>query len=120
MKTKVEIIEETANFYDLNNRGTIYGFNKYFTSDGKQCAVGRCLIDPIEFQNVFRNGSITLITDPVYNINLDEYFKKEYRGHDSKFWSDLQRFHDDPSNWDERGLTEYGIKSKKNLIIKYE
>lgn len=51
MKTKTQIIEETANFYNSGNRAAVETENttntcEYLTKDGRMCAVGRCLIDP--------------------------------------------------------------------------
>ncbi len=121
MKTKFEIIEETANFYNSYNRGYQDKYCAYYSfNTGRQCAVGRCLGDSKSFQEQYGGDDTidSIIRDN--DLNLDDYLKEEYRGHDIKFWFDLQLFHDTEGNWDVYGLSERGIQNKKNLIINYK
>ena len=109
--TKLEILEETANFYNSNNRGEY----KYLTSDGKTCAVGRCLIDP----KVFMKEYIGSIDSDYAKEILEDNLKEEYRGHSNSFWLDLQMFHDNSSLWEENGMSENGITYYNNLKKKW-
>lgn len=118
MKTKVEIIEETANFYNINNRAfdEDFGYCMYnIPKNGKQCALGRCLVDSQDFNKQFGSASLVSIIER-RKISLDNYLKEEYRGHSISFWSDLQLFHDSKSHWNETGLTLKGLKFKQVLI----
>lgn len=104
-KTKREIIDETAAFYNTSNRAVSdTGLCRYNTDDGRQCAVGRCVKDAKKLdQQVaeFTDSSVT------YAWRFVD-FKDEYAGHCQDFWRDLQRLHDSDGNWDESGLTGVG------------
>lgn len=120
--TKLEIIEETAAFYNKNNRGTAYpngtgALCEYLTKDGRMCAVGRCMIAPKNDMI----GSICTVNANLLRDNLgglEAALKPEYRGHDIDFWMKLQGFHDNVAYWDENGLTQEGLKHKQ-FLIKY-
>ena len=108
MKTKTEIIDETVAYYSEDPPGrrgvSLYGFCVFLTSDGKMCAVGRCMIAPEV------NG---VIVDD--RERLDNRLKPEYRGHDKEFWRSLQIFHDDFWSWNEEGLTKDGFTNLERL-----
>jgi hypothetical protein len=118
-KTKVEIIEETANFYNLTNRGlNTDGYCVYRTEDGKMCAVGRCLNDDFKpLQNIYYSVK-SLFND---NENEDSIFlKEEYVGHSMMFWHSLQGFHDNTENFTTEGLSDKGVERKNLLINQYK
>lgn len=110
MKTKVEIIKETAEFYTANPRALVEGkFGQqccYLTSDGRQCAVGRCLENPGVLNNAY-------IIREEFNKAV---FKPEYLGHSLNFWSYLQALHDTNTFWGETGLTEKGQEYRDHLL----
>lgn len=133
-KTKLEIIEETAAFYNLGNRGfepNIYlqgkngkndkiGRCKYKTVSGNLCAIGRCLK---------QSGPEYFLKEGLGSLgkfsrgNLDLFFtflKEEYRGHSRFFWIEIQLFHDRSENWTEKGLSAEGVYYKNNLIKTFE
>lgn len=138
--TKLEIIEETAAFYNTTNRG--FDAEKgcvYLTEDGNHCAVGRCILPekidkfkPRELAKVIKGGtSITSLFgiskdydnfgQPLYFGNdIDAYLKEEYRGHDLIFWRSLQSFHDDEMNWNDQGLSSQGKISKNQLLNRWQ
>lgn len=121
--TKVEIIQETADYYsqDTSRRGTFEHNSTlkcaYLTSDGKMCAVGRCLINPEALDPA---TSIGVVLDMVMRGELE--FKEQYKGHedDAVFWSRLQSFHDVKHNWDDEGLTLTGKLELERLLKQYE
>lgn len=125
MKTKAQIINETANFYNTSNRGVEafineHGFEetrcRYKTDSGNMCAVGRCLLpDSKAFNKI--NGVMTMFED---EAEMDSQLQPEYRGHSQFFWNSLQCFHDCDSNWNEDGLTSQGIEELNSLLEKYE
>ncbi len=122
MKTKLEIIEETAAAYPNNNAravnpGGMGAFYQYRTNEGKECGVGRCLLEPwlyagsIDILTLQRSGSLVPFTQ--------DLFKEEYRGHEVSFWTDIQGFHDHDCNFTESGLTEDGEEYLAKLKLKY-
>lgn len=114
MKTKTEIIEETAHFYseDVGRRSlTRYGGCSYLNDEGNMCAVGRCFTEEglKEFCNY---GNI-------FTRDMFPYLKEDYRIENYLFWFDLQQFHDNNLNWNEDGLSERGKEQYKLLLEKY-
>lgn len=121
MKTKQEIIKETAEFYNLTNRG--YKERKgclYLTEDGKKCAIGRCISDDKLhwFSLRFSAGIMDVSGSFVEGETLDDYLQPEYQGHDLSFWSCLQEFHDDENNWDDTGMCNDGVIQYNSLMSK--
>lgn len=120
-KAKTEIIDETAGFYNSNNRGYSVSTQScvYLDQDGNMCAVGRCLSSPETF--MFDKSIVNIHSILIHRgEDFDDYLKPEYRGHDISFWRDLQYFHDSPSNWNEEGLTEKGKEQYTILLNRYE
>lgn len=75
MKTKLEIIEETAAYYCEDpsrrayNRVNMFAFEptcQYITLDGRRCAVGRYLLNPREIEN---KSIFQLVLDGGFNEN---------------------------------------------------
>lgn len=119
VKTKKEILEETIEFYNENPESRGYSDLegcKYFVSENKLCAVGRCLIDPEGFQIEFGNLAIA---DLESFSDFWENFKEEYRVEDIFFWQHLQDLHDRGENWNEKGLTKEGEVFADSLMKKY-
>lgn len=120
--TKTEIIEETAAFYNSGNRSTkeeIGGNNcAYLGDNGKRCAFSRCCIDSPEVNEFLDENEGGNANDLINTAEEEgiEILKPEYRGHSSKFWQQLQSFHDLSFNWNENGLTASGIEKKNDLI----
>jgi hypothetical protein len=110
-KTKVEIIEETAAFYNSDNRGRDVYICQYFIG-GKMCAFGRCMIDPQKKRCEGFNPNKSVQDE----WDLDSLLKEEYRGHNHVFWRKLQSFHDVAENWNDKGLTLYGEMAKEVLL----
>ncbi len=124
MKTKVQIINETASFYNTSNRGVgvivnVEGLREtmclYKTDSGNMCAVGRCLLPDSKAFNKL-GGVMTVFED---EAEMDSQLQPEYRGHSKRFWTSLQCFHDDDCNWNEDGLTSLGIEELNYLLVRY-
>lgn len=117
MKSKIDIIIETVLQYNSTNRATNDSDScTYLSKDGNMCAVGRCLSDEgMCVMKKFENSNAVLDTSINYFIKLhgendfDKCLKEEYRGHDARFWNDLQNLHDSPSNWSMDGITNIGL-----------
>lgn len=119
--TRTEIINETANFYNLKNRGTKAGTRtacSYLTEEGLKCAFGRCMTDDalVTYGNYDRWVHELKLK---VNDDLDSILKPEYHGHNVNFWSEIQMFHDDPDNWNYEGITEIGELQRKVLLEKW-
>ena len=116
-KSKLEIINETANFYTSENRAVGQPSCMYLTDDGKRCAVGRCLREDLDVKN-FDGDVHDLITD--FEVpDIDDLLKEKYKGHSEEFWLELQNFHDISGNWNEEGLTEEGYLHVERLKNKW-
>ena len=115
-KTKLEIIDETVEYYSNYKRGIASdGSCSYLTKDGNMCAVGRCLINP----TISMGGTAGLFKVNSKVVELEDYLKPEYKGHKTIFWQDLQWFHDDSDNWNDHKLTETGLTRLKYLKETY-
>lgn len=123
--TKFEIINETLAFYseDVNRRAIKKTGNycEYLTEDGKKCAVGRCMTSEAlnEYGDYMGTIDSLIIEDPK-QINLDDLLEEKYRGHEEEFWSNLQRIHDKPENWNEAGLTFEGMNNVEKIKEMYK
>jgi hypothetical protein len=114
-KTKKEIIDETAHYYteDVSRRAIEPGYGggdkcKYLTSNGKMCAVGRCMVDPSEKMT----GTADRYRREEFSgwSTVEDDLRDEYKGHPIEFWSDLQTLHDRGAYWGPHGLYIAGIK----------
>lgn len=130
MKTKKEIIKETATFYNLKNRAVAKTGACFYKEGKKACAVGRCLRPDSKIIKEGLQGVISTIAYKLFphfssldtakvSFHLDQELKEEYRGHHVRFWDELQRFHDAPCNWSDTGLSEQGQKQLQTLYSKF-
>ena len=125
-KTKVEIIKQTAEFYNNKNRSLNPSYDEtkkydpyyqipaclYNGPDGKHCAFAMCCDDPSVLSKYEGIG--------VRNLSHNLYLKNEYKGHDQDFWSDIQKLHDTDDYWTDDGISEIGKLRVEYLIEKYE
>lgn len=103
-KTKAEIVQETIDHIRTHGLCLIEGRCVYSDFSGNMCAVGRCMSP--EYLKKYGNSNKDAVS--LIEENGQELFFAEYRGHDSRFWTDLQSFHDSFSVWDGRELTTWG------------
>jgi hypothetical protein len=126
--TKLEIIKETVEYYKNNNRGISNNGNcVYLSQNGDMCAVGRCLENPEDIGIKPKDiETKTIDADFLIADYGDGIFKKQYQGHDPRFWQKLQNFHDTNRFWvsykTKKGnkLTDDGKNHLKFLLKKYE
>lgn len=100
----VRILDEGIAFYSADPKGrraTVLNTIKcqYETCDGRQCIVGRHLVDP--------KGAEAGKLD-VYELIERNAFKPDDMGLSSLFWSRLQAMHDGEHVWDDDGMSEVG------------
>lgn len=120
MKTKIEIIKETASHYTSKNRGydTDESSCEYITPEGYRCAVGRCIKK--EHILTFQLDNQGVGIDGGNFDQLNKVLQDEYKGHSYTFWQDLQQLHDQCSNWNDEGLTDQGRVYYNELLEKYK
>lgn len=115
--TKIEILEEAIQ--NLSGKSRIF-ISQYYIDEQRQCAVGHCLKNPENLLDAgFNQTAIAnLLKDKIIS---DKDFKPEYRGHEAKFWEDIQKLNDGQSFWDESGeLSKSGKEFKLTLLERYE
>lgn len=133
--TKLEIINETAEFYSLKNRGVNEhtGQCLYFNpKNDTKCAFGRCIQDDkihlfnnaalgelLGVPGIFGEGNSFGHKGKYAGQNHDDFLKEEYHGHELDFWSHIQGFHDEVANWNADGLSDIGVRRKEHMIEKW-
>jgi len=123
--TKIEIFNETVEFYSKNPRlrsvGDSDGMCTYNGGGGKHCAVGRCLLKMYQKQGSELKGNTTDLSSFLdeHDKSLSSMLQVKYRGHVISFWRDLQSLHDTHAYWSDNGITELGKKEVTRLSAKY-
>jgi len=114
--TYKQVLAETVKFYseDTSRRAkTNTGQCRYYISPTQQCAVGRYMKDPQEFE-----GPSESISGLVY---VEQYVLTDILRDDVKhldklwFWKLLQNFHDTESNFEENKLSIKGKEEVKKI-----
>ncbi len=117
--SKVEIIKFIADYYTSKNRCVDNQGNCSLCLDNKKSALGLCML-PVKIEKaldyVFCPSAQDI--DKLFG-GIDNALKKQYRGHEVKFWRNLEIFHDVGKFWDEDGLTDEGFREKQWLINKF-
>lgn len=126
MKTKIQIIDETVEFYSKNPRAIDDKTKpeggpkcQYLTSDGNQCAHSRCLTDEARTKVVAASMNGYTANDLIERFD-DNIHKEEYRGHDSEFWCGIQSIHDSHTYWNGQALTARGKQFVETLKERYQ
>lgn len=119
LKTKIEIIEETANAYNRFTRARDADSSCVIKSSetGYMCAFGRCFINPDEFLDTI-GPALGAIDAPLDDYIMDR-LKPEYQHNDRHFWQAIQSLHDTDRNWDAKGLSLTGESEVRELKEKY-
>ena len=114
--TKLQIIDETVEFYKNNPRSLSGTLCVYNGPNDTKCAFSRCceILIPSSFEG--KSAAFAL------RERGDYILKPEYRGHGLMFWNDLQSLHDLPRNWELTGnkLTIEGEKAVQRLKELYQ
>ncbi len=117
MKSEIDIIIETAKYYNSSNTAVNnIGACTYMNEDGDMCAVGRCLSEEgmkifkeFEDKNSANDTSVIYFFKLYGKDNFQNALKEEYRGHDIVFWQKLQQLHDSKYSWYEDGINNFGF-----------
>jgi hypothetical protein len=108
LKTKMrKVLNDTVAFYskNTNRRATSRGGCLYYDKDhNNKCAIGRLLNDT--------DMKFLKATEQLSNTSIDDIFDdlttKKLKELPMNFLMDLQGFHDEDDNWDEKGITLQG------------
>lgn len=125
MKTKLQkrqlkVLEETVQYYSKDTArrctdGESCSYSaKTLGTKGKGCAVGRLL--PLELRN-------ELDEYYVLGVGVAEIFDmlpKSVQSLSVKFLESLQDLHDLNLNWDDKGLTDFGIENVSRIKKKFD
>lgn len=118
MKTALEIIDETVEYYSTHKRAvqkTEDGERCKYYYRGMTCAVGRCMPKETAKRTEKENGG-----ESAYVLhNLNERLLPEYRGHSILFWEVVQSLHDTETNWKGGKLSKEGEQVVANLKKQY-
>jgi len=123
--TMIQILDEIVKYYskDASRRAeNIGGGCVYNTTDGRHCAVGRCLSSKFKSQGDNLLGNVGTYVHELASENkmgsLDEMLWPRYRGHSDKFWGELQTLHDDVDGqdyWANKTISKHGEKFVKQF-----
>jgi hypothetical protein len=117
--TKIEIIDETVEFYKNNPRAVLpSGVCLYLTDEGNRCAHSRCIKDEL-IEEIHSRATGNWSASRVIDEFGDGCHKPEYQGHPKKFWCQIQRIHDRSENWDNNTLTPEGERFVRFLKQDY-
>ena len=118
---QLEVLQETVDYYskDVSRRAVDEeGGCRYLTSDGRMCAVGRCLTsesiqDVLDYEQE-QKTSIAAIEAFKYGGGK---LKSEYSDLQEcfNFWMALQCIHDHEDYWNKRGLSKWGIEHVEDV-----
>lgn len=117
MKTKIEIIDETVEFYSKNPRSLDEnGACVYNGPGGCLCAFSRVVKPEMRNELVEGNDAGSLLSRLGCQILLDDY-----RIVNPNFWRKIQFLHDNPDHWNGTftGLSESGEVYVAELKQKY-
>lgn len=123
--TTAEILEETIAYYvtDPQRRAAGRGGCDYVKSDGRRCAVGRCMRP--EARNRAMLEGIGDVQDLDEEVGLARALWPRYQGAPLEFWKNLQEWHDGTKEdtpilyWDAAGLTSLGEARANELREKW-
>ena len=130
--TKIEILDFVVNYYKTHPRAVIPGSASctYLNQiTGDRCAHSICIEDSVLEKIVADANTLGLYSlssgaETIIRVFGDEIHKPEFRGHDIKFWEDVQWLHDKESNWieiaDGNELSMEGSLVLSALKVKYK
>jgi hypothetical protein len=119
MKSKLEIIDETIDYYRKNPR-SIEDFRcLYLGSNNQRCALSRCCTE----EGVLRlsnHEGVSIVSFIENGLIIEELLKPEYKGHCLDFWMNLQYIHDYNCLWKDNMLSDEGIKEVNRIRNKWK
>ena len=130
--TKIEILDFVVNHFNTHPRAVIPGSASctYLNQiTGDRCAHSICIEDSVletivADVNTLGLYSLSSGAETLIRIFGDDMHKPEFRGHDIKFWEDVQWLHDKESNWieiaDGNELSMEGSLVLSALKVKYK
>jgi hypothetical protein len=131
--TKLEIIHElfeseTGYINNPDSRAYVAGQGcRYLHTNGKRCAVGKCITNKYIKAVSEHIGGATNIASGMriegYKeiTSHDDVMFKKYRGHEATFWRDLQHLHDGGLYWSgvDGAFTDAGLIELNSIKAQY-
>jgi hypothetical protein len=115
MKTYKNVLDETVEYYKTHPRALDHDRNCQYFTEGKMCAVGRCLHNPEIF------GDMNITAHDLFVEQGMSILRPEYRGlSNTEFWTHLQELHDRHHYWEGNSLTEAGEDFYKYILNRIE
>ena len=108
--TKIQIIDETVEYYSKNPRSITKTGCKYRGDNGAKCAFARCCTDDSDFSEDLKSN----VQENV--VLLPNYAHIPYN---DQFWKELQLLHDTTQYWNDQQLTEKGKEYLHHLKAIY-
>jgi hypothetical protein len=100
-KTKEELLENTINHFNANNRATDrWGRCQYLTEDGRRCAIG--IEVSLKLAKSINQGKT------VGNEELFNSLPQRLKDMGQNYLLSIQQLHDSGLNWNETGLSTRG------------
>lgn len=102
--TKIEIIDETVEFYKNNLRSASPDTDRcqYHGPNGSRCAFSRCCYPEIDLSE-FEGQGCLIILDKLG----DKILQEKYQGHSANFWAQIQIYHDTILNMNDEEQEEW-------------
>lgn len=133
-RTKEEalaLLNETIEYYseDLSRRGIESRGSdlcKYRVKGGGMCAVGRCMKDGLDYEDLNKRGGLYSLAGVLISKvdkskplpELDKYLKDEHKGYPVIVWEVLQTIHDDSGNWKGTEASKVVLEKEHKAAIK--
>ena len=109
-----ELFDNTINHFNSENRCVDKAACKYRLNE-KGCAIGREISDKLANELDESNCGDTSVSECEIFNKLPKRLQRMGRN----FLTDIQRFHDNATDWDENGLSQSGKKNAKEIAKKF-
>lgn len=118
---KIEIIDEMIQNFSVKPRAK-NGENSsccYLNAEGHRCGHSIFLRDEVVNEFDERQNTSSNAEDIIAKYG-DDCHKEQYRGHEPKFWLDIQTLHDYNPYWNDKSLTTEGLEKVAELKEKWK
>jgi hypothetical protein len=109
--TQEELLQNTINHFNINNRSVVDGSCEYRDDKGNACAIGREIPDKLAYSKNGKNFSVLKFFDEL---------PKRLKNMNGNFLCRIQSLHDREVNWNEKGLTTTGKCFVEEIIINFK
>lgn len=118
-QTKQELLQNTVNFYNSNNRAVSSNKCQYITKSCNRCAIGREVQLNLATQLEDMDVSSDYSGSSVSNSKIFNILPKRLTNMGQDFLVSIQNLHDAKTCWDENGLSNAGKHQVDAIISAY-